>query len=65
MPGASPRSTIGPKVGLEAEMKRIRVEKKTYRPREDRYGEPLPLDPRELPFPFVVRRPQTPPSPRR
>jgi hypothetical protein len=33
-------------------MQRVRVEKKVYHPREDRYGEPLPLDPRELPFPL-------------
>ena len=37
-------------------MRKTRVEKKTYHPREDRYAEPLPLDPRELPYPFSIRR---------
>jgi hypothetical protein len=37
-------------------MQRIRIEKKVYRPREDRYGDPLPLDPRELPFPLKDSR---------
>ncbi|MBI4261387.1 MAG: hypothetical protein HY658_12570 [Actinobacteria bacterium] len=38
-------------------MKRTQVDRKAYRPREERYGEPLPLDPRELPYPFGPRRP--------
>jgi len=43
------------------EMKRERIERKSHRDREDRFGELPPLDPRELPYPFSLRRP-TPPS---
>jgi hypothetical protein len=38
-------------------MKRTWVEKKWHRRRDDRADEPLPMDPRELPYPFSLRRP--------